>query len=147
MSASAGTVALWGRIVGTQSTERYFFGHTSSPSGWVDRIQLYMDSGDNKLDLGLGDSHTRDTDIMTLSADTWYHIALTWDGSNYVVYVDGDNDANGTYTGLSSLGSIADIGNDGNASYRTEAFQGLLDQVRVYDKALSQSEVQDLAGE
>jgi hypothetical protein len=147
MSASAGTVALWGRIVGTQSAERYFFGHTSSPSSWVDRIQLYMDNSDNQLDLGLGDTHTKDTNIATLSADTWYHIALTWDGSNYVVYVDGDNDANGTYTGLSSLGSIADIGNDGNASHRTEAFQGLLDQVRVYDKALSQSEVQDLAGE
>ena len=106
-----------------------------------------MDGGNNQLDLGLGDSHTRDTNIATLSADTWYHIALTWDGTNYIVYIDGDNDANGTYSGLSSIGSYADIGNTGNSSDRAEAFQGKLDQVRIYDKVLSQSEIQDLAGE
>jgi hypothetical protein len=149
MSASTGTISLWGRIEGTQSDTRYFFGHTTgtTPAGWPNRIQLYMDNSDNQLDLGLGDSHTRDTNIATLSADTWYHIALTWDGTNYIVYIDGDNDANGTYTGLSSLNSIADIGNDGNSGYRIEAFQGKLDQVRMYDKVLPQSEIQDLAGE
>jgi len=149
MSASVGTIALWSRIEGTQSDMRYLFGHTSgsTPASWPDRIQIYLSDGDNQLDLGLGDNHDRHTNIQTLSADTWYHIALTWDGSNYVVYVDGDNDANGTYTGLSTLNSIADIGNDGNAGYRIEAFQGLLDDVRFYDEVLSQSEVQDLAGE
>ena len=149
MSVSAGTVSVWGRMEGTQLGTRYFFGHTtgSSPANWENSIQLYMDNGDNNLDLGFGGVHPKHANIMTLSANTWYHIALTWDGSNYIVYVDGDNDANGTYTGLSTLNSIADIGNDGNAGYRIEAFQGLLDDVRFYDEVLSQSEVQDLAGE
>jgi hypothetical protein len=85
---------------------------------------------------------------MTLSANTWYHIALTWDGTNYVVYVDGIEKASDTYTGLSTLNSsLADIGNDGNTGWRTEAFQGKLDDVRIYDRALSQSDVNDLAGE
>ena len=148
LSASAATVSLWARIVGTQSGCRYFFGHTSSPPSWASRIQLYMDNGDNQLDLGLGDTHTKTTNITTLSANTWYHIALTWDGTNYVVYVDGLSKASGTYTGLSSLGSYADIGNNGDTTgtYRVEAFQGLLDEVRMYDQALSEYDVADLAG-
>jgi len=146
MSASAGTISLWGRMEGTQSGCRYFFGHTYNPPGWTSTIQLYMDGGNNQLDLGLGDTHAKDTNIQTLSTNTWYHIALTWDDGDYVVYVDGDNDANGTYTGLSNIGSIADIGNNGNYS-DPEAFQGKLDQVRIYDRALSESEIEDLAGE
>jgi len=148
MSASAATVSIWARIEGTQSGCRYFFGHTSSPPSWVDRIQIYMDNNDMQLDLGLGDTHTKATNIATLSVDTWYHVALTWDGTNYVVYVDGVSRASGTYTGLSGLGSYADIGNNGDTSgtYRVEAFQGLLDEVRVYDEALSKYEVADLAG-
>jgi hypothetical protein len=146
MSASAGTVSVWGRMEGTQSGCRYFFGHTYNPPDWTSTIQLYMDGGNNQLDLGIGDTHAKDTNIMTLSADTWYHIALTWDGTNYVVYVDGIEKASGTYTGLSTLNSIADIGNTGNSSYRTEAFQGLLDEVRIYDGALSKYDIEDLAG-
>ena len=148
MSASAGTVSVWGRIEGTQLGERYFFGHTSGsgPSGWVDRMQIYMDNDDNQLDLGLGDSHTTAINIQTLSANTWYHIALTWDGGDYVVYVDGIEKASGTYTGLSTLNSIADIGNNGNTTYRVSAFQGKLDDVRVYDGALSKYDIADLAG-
>ena len=104
-----------------------------------------MDEGDNKLDLGLGDQHNKDVDIVTLSADTWYHIALTWDGTNYVVYVDGVSEASGTYTGLSTLNSIADIGNTGNSNERIETFQGLLDEVRIYDRVLSADDVNDLS--
>jgi len=147
MSLSAGTIALWGRIEGTQTDSRYFFGHSTgtTPANWANRIQIYMDNSDNQLDLGLGDTHTKATGIATLSADTWYHIALTWDGTNYIVYVDGFNEANGTYTGLPALNSIADIGNDGNSGYRIESFQGLLDEVRIYDRVLSADDVNDLA--
>ena len=145
MSVSAGTVSVWGRMEGTQSGHRYFFGHTSGD--WEDSIQLYMDNTNNNLHLGFGGVHPKHANIMTLSVNTWYHIALTWDGSNYEVYVDGVSKANGTYTGLSSLNSLADIGNDGNTGYRIEAFQGFLDQVRVYNKELSQSEVEALADE
>ena len=62
-----------------------------------------------------------------------------------MVYVNGDNKVNGSYTGLTSLNSIADIGNDGNSGCRIESFRGLLDEVRIYDRALSQSDVNDLA--
>ncbi len=149
ISLAAGTIAMWGNLRPEPQAPatRYFFGHTTIPV-WNSRIQLYMDNADTVLDLGLGDSHNRHKDIMSLTAETWYHVALTWDGGNYVVYVDGQEKANGTYVGLDALNTVADIGNDGRTDEtgRTEAFNGLLDDVRIYDRALSEDEVAELAG-
>jgi hypothetical protein len=104
-----------------------------------------MDNADTMLDLGLGDSHARHQEIMSLTTETWYHVALTWEGGNYAVYVNGEEKANGSYTGLDALNTVADIGNDGNTDGRTEAFNGLLDDVRIYDRALSADEMSQLA--
>ena len=149
ISLAAGTIAMWGNLRPEPQAPdtRYFFGHTTIPP-WSDRIQLYMDSADTVLDLGLGDSHSRHQDIMSLTTETWYHVALTWDGGNYVVYVNGAAMADGDYAGLDVLNTVADIGNDGRTddTGRTEAFNGLLDDVRIYDRALSEDEVAELAG-
>ncbi|MHC4738395.1 MAG: LamG-like jellyroll fold domain-containing protein, partial [Planctomycetota bacterium] len=145
MSASAGSISLWGKFPGTRTGIRYFFGHTSIPAtGYSDRIQLFMDNDDTQLDLGLGDTHFRHTDIMALSVDTWYHIVLTWEAGNYKVYVDTDVKASGAYTGLNTLGSVASIGNDGRQTPDDGAFYGLLDDVRVYNYKLEQDDVNDL---
>jgi hypothetical protein len=91
--------------------------------------------------LGLGDSHSVNTSIAALNSNTWHHIVLTWNQGNYVVYVDGVQRAAGSYSGLTSLNTFADIGNDGNLSYRNEGFNGLIDKVRMYNRALSAGEV------
>ena len=136
---------IWGNLAEPYPTNRddasYFFGHTTQPS-YANRIQLYMDGNNTILDLGLGDSHTRRTDIVELQTEIWYHVALTWDSGRYVVYLDGEEIAAGSYTGLTALHNFMDIGNDGNpVSQNTEAFAGLLDEVRLYDHALSADEV------
>jgi len=146
LSASQGTVSLWGRLAPDPqpSRVRYLFGHSASQS-YRNRIQLYMDNSDRQLDLGLGDSHTRATDIQTLLPETWYHIALTWDRGNFIVYVDGLAKATGTYAGLSNpLTILADIGNNGRV--HDQSFNGLIDDVRFYDYALSAAETAYLAG-
>jgi len=142
MLASSGTIAIWGYLSAPQPAQtRYFFGHTTQPS-YNNRIQLYMDGANTELDLGLGDTHTRQTNIMILELETWYHVALTWDGGKYVVYVNGEEVASGTYTGLAGIHDFAWIGNDGNpVSEGTEAFGGLLDEVRIYNRALNAVEI------
>jgi len=142
MSATVGTVAVWGNLNEPQPSQvRYFFGHTTQPS-YNNRVQLYMDGSNTELDLGLGDSHTRQTNIMVLETETWYHVALTWDNGNYVVYVDGEEVATGTYTGLAAIHPFAWIGNDGDpVSEGTEAFGGMLDEVKLYDRALTADQI------
>jgi hypothetical protein len=140
MSATAGTVAMWGVLADPQPAQnKYFFGHTTQPQ-WANRIQLYMNDGDNFLDLGLGNSHTVDTDIIELPMEEWVHVALTWDSDNYVVYINGEDVVNGTYAGLSDIYPIANIGNNGTSG-PDKGFAGLLDEVRLYDYALNAAEI------
>jgi len=72
----------------------------------------------------------------------WYHIALTWNSGSYVVHLNGSEIATGTYGGLTSLPSTADIGNNGGSS--KQSFHGLMGDVQVYDKSLSTIEIQQL---
>jgi hypothetical protein len=145
MSATAGTVAMWGLLTDPQPAQtKYFFGHTTQPQ-WSNRVQLYMNDGDNLLDLGLGDSHNRQNDIVDLPMDQWLHVALTWDSNDYVVYLNGENVATGTYTGFTDVNEVANIGNDGSRE-PYEAFAGLLDEVVIYSRALSDGEIRYLAG-
>jgi len=137
-SASSGTVELWAKAEGFVLADpaQYLFGHTINP-GWSSRIQLYTDDTLGNLNLGLGDSHSTALDIQALNTATWYHIVLTWDGTNYVVYVDSVSKATGTYAGLTSIESFADIGNAGQALERIEAWNGIIDEVRVSNSVRS----------
>ncbi len=143
MSASAGTFMVWGRMSEPQPSQtRYFFGHTTQPA-YGSRIQIYMDTDTMDLDLGLGGAHAHNTDIVRLNTEQWYHVALTWNGTTYGLYLDGQTIATGPYTGLSAIADIAWIGNDGNPDTQgTEAFAGWLDEARLYNRALSLDEIQ-----
>lgn len=148
-SASRGTISLWCKLHPDPQPTRhvYLFGHSTSPY-YSNRIQLYTNNGDRALDLGLGDSHAIATGLQTLLPQTWHHIALTWDDGSYSVFVDGILKTEGTYTALTSLNSTADIGNDGrlDGSQRHEAFNGLIDDVQLYDYPLAAPEMGYLAG-
>jgi hypothetical protein len=143
MLTTAGTVALWGYLDDPQPGQtRYFFGHTTIPS-WANRIQIYMDDPANMLDIGLGNTHSHARDLLSLETQTWYHIALTWDDAGTcVVYVNGEEMTRGPYSGLNTLNTEADIGNDGDRDGRDEGFGGLIDEVRLYNRALTQDEIQ-----
>ncbi|MHC4535849.1 MAG: LamG domain-containing protein [Planctomycetota bacterium] len=140
MLATTGTVTMWGLLADPQPAHtKYFFGHTTQPQ-WANRVQLYMDEGDNLLDIGLGNSHTRDTDIMELPMEEWLHVALTWDSGHYMVYVNGEEVSSGAYIKLSEIHPTANIGNDGSLG-PYEGFAGLLDEVRLYDHTLNDAEI------
>jgi hypothetical protein len=70
-----------------------------------------------------------------LGLGNWTHLAMTWDGSQLRLYVDGAEIANRAAPGtlLTSTGQLRIGGN----SLRGEFFAGLIDEVRIYDRALS----------
>jgi hypothetical protein len=76
-----------------------------------------------------------------LPAATWTHLALTYDGAQLRLYVDGVQRASKTVTGAmpNSSGPLR-IG--GNSVWTSEWFKGELDELRVYNRALSASEIQ-----
>ncbi len=143
-NAASGTIAILVNAESFSNTKHFLFGHATQP--WSNRIQLYCNSSGG-LTLGLGDNSSLHTNIQDLSPNQWYHVALIWDSGNYTVYIDGIEKAIGMYTGLNTLNAFADIGNNGNISARSEAFAGLIDDVRIYNRALAANEVAALYDE
>ncbi len=122
LSAASGTIETWVWNI----SGGYIFGH-SDQTTWAQRIQLYTNSN-QPLDLGLGNSHTTAQNIYNLGA-SWNHIALTWDGVNYQVFVNGTLRRSGTYSGLNTISNTADIGNDGRT--QGSGWDGIIDEFRI----------------
>jgi len=77
-----------------------------------------------------------------LSPNRWYHIVMTYDGSFLRSYVDGVNDGTLSYTGnIRISGFPLLIGRYGNPH---STFRGMIDDVRIYNRALSTTEIQQL---
>jgi len=77
-----------------------------------------------------------------ISNDQWYHIAGTNDGANMKIYVNGLLKATLSSTGASGVDNDAMIGFDDVAS---TYFEGLIDDVRIYNRALTDEELQGLS--
>ena len=137
MSVSSGTLSLWGKAQ-SFSDIQYFFGHTTTPA-FSDLIQIYINDTDGNLGLGLGDDHVKAENISKLNTNTWYHLVLTWDDSQYTVYVNGSNTSYGSYSGLSTLNESVDIGNNGDSNTRNQALDGSIDEVRISNTNRNQS--------
>ncbi|GAE63688.1 T9SS type A sorting domain-containing protein [Chryseobacterium indologenes] len=73
-----------------------------------------------------------------LNANTWYHVAATYDGTTMKLYINGTLDASKAQTGsVSSNGSF----NVGYLYETSRNFNGKIDEVRVWKRALSQTEI------
>ncbi|NIP28301.1 MAG: hypothetical protein GWN67_03960, partial [Phycisphaerae bacterium] len=78
----------------------------------------------------------------TINTDQWYHVAGTNDGTNLKLYVDGLLKSSVPSAGYTGESNNAYIGADSISSFY---FNGLIDDVRIYDRAVSESEFQDIA--
>jgi hypothetical protein len=93
----------------------------------------------NQAEFTNGDGLTR------LNTGEWYHIAYTYDGSTARSYVNGELDFERAHAGAVAIDtSVLAIG----AGYwqNNEYFAGILDEVRVYDRALDQDEAKQNYG-
>jgi hypothetical protein len=76
----------------------------------------------------------------TLPLNTWTHVATTYDGARLRLFVNGAQVTSAAQTGtLRSSSNPLQIG--GNAFFG-QYFSGRIDEVRVYDTALTASEIQ-----
>jgi hypothetical protein len=85
-----------------------------------------------------GERNARATAALALN--TWTHLATTYDGATLRLYVNGTQAAATALTGAMAV-STGPLKIGGNALW-SEWFAGLIDDVRVYDRALSATEIQ-----
>ena len=80
-----------------------------------------------------------------LALNTWTHIATTYDGAVQRFYVNGVLVGTANPIVAPSLNTIVQSNGalriGGNASSTGEFFQGLIDEVRIYNRALSVTEI------
>ena len=79
------------------------------------------------------------TSISSLELNQWQHVVGTADGTNCRLYINANlivtDGCSGTGSGTTRIGEHSAGG---------RAFNGLIDDVRIYDRALSASEIERL---
>lgn len=84
------------------------------------------------------------TGSTVMSVGTWYHLAVVWDGSTCVGYINGEQEFTKSSTGSANSSPNhlkKDIGSENGTSRK---FNGLIDDVRIYHTALSADDIKDL---
>jgi len=78
----------------------------------------------------------------TLNA--WHHVVATWDGKQLRMYLDGELQAERNRVGLPNPNPYpVMIGNFEYPSCHGGNFGGLIDEVRIYNRAITEREVVD----
>jgi hypothetical protein len=83
-----------------------------------------------------------------LNTEEWTHVAATWDGGSMRLYKNGEVVGNTPRSGTLTSGPVVEIsiGNQpAGAQGGLRPFDGVIDEVRIYDRALKQEEIQALA--
>jgi len=138
---SSGTIVAWakydtldGILVSSMDwdTERYGY--------------ILLVHADGSITFAIGDDVGRDrldTPAGVISTGTWYHIVGTWDGANLKVYVDGSLVKTAPQTRNSVQNYNTYIGSN-VFGVDLRWMDGIIDEVRIYNRALSQAEIKRL---
>jgi concanavalin A-like lectin/glucanase superfamily protein/chitobiase/beta-hexosaminidase-like protein/parallel beta helix pectate lyase-like protein/uncharacterized protein DUF6298/collagenase-like protein with putative collagen-binding domain/uncharacterized protein DUF1565 len=99
----------------------------------------YCGSGNPLGGFSGGSDHNTVCQASPLPVNTWTYLALTYDGATLTLYRNGAAVAGAAVSGApSSTTETLQIG----ASQYGEYFQGRIDEVRIYNKALTATEIQ-----
>jgi hypothetical protein len=108
-----------------------------------------LDIADGKLQLSINAGnvyHGRVTSKEELPRGRWVHLAATFDGLHALVYVDGKPSGSAGYRmGIPDEQTPLLIGASASSSGASSFLGGLLDEVRLYERALAPGEVEALA--
>lgn len=80
----------------------------------------------------------------TFSTDVWYHVVGVDDGSNLIIYVNGNSIGSGSRATRISGNWPIRIGRRGEQS---SYFNGTIDNVRIYEQALNSAQIKKLYAE
>ncbi len=138
------TIEFWFLLKGDSSDNEYprpvSKGQTAGADGaygvWIRDTRSPIDIGFRSVTLVPNNIQWKN--LPDYNDDAWHHVAVTYDGQKGKLYVDGVN-----YTDLPVSGDLAQtedplhIGDGNNQRH----FNGALDEVRIYNRALDENEV------
>ena len=111
-------------------------------------LEFYIRGGNYDDDQGVYEKASAQIPTPDNWAGSWHHIAGTFDGTTLKLYLDGKEAASATssfgiVSGPNPVGIGADLTYDAQNPNVPATFKGIIDNVRIYNKALSLEELND----
>ena len=134
------TTPPWGIIMGYQPVDKEGLDENhESPFIWV------YEGVNIKYGFGSGDQrHYSIVDSVILNRKTWYHIATTFDGTNYRLFVNGEEVHNTTnFAGKTPYPTPVRFIGGAHVGHQRGRFFGKIDEVRMWRFAKTQVEIQE----
>ena len=136
------TMNFWMRVDAFYEREQHPLSHGNWENRWKISISNRRLRWTVKTTAGV-----KDLDSETeLSTNVWYNVTVLYSGSDFEVYLNGDLDAFTSWSGtILQTGINLTVGQvlPNNQGFN---FNGVLDDIRIYNYALSVQQIQDLAG-
>lgn len=129
-SASIFTVSAWMKRGPSTSGDGYDSIYSSDAGFFLNQQKLNWWDGSDRVG-----------GATVVSMGMWHMVSIVSDGTNLTVYLDGVSD--GTAVTGANLPTNAGVGIGGH-TYGPEYFNGVIDDVRVYNRALSPTEIRQL---
>jgi len=143
------TLSAWVRLSSLGSTQ-YIITSDNQTSNYYG--VWFCVGNTNRLGIVYGDGGTPDSSNIRkkagttfLSTDTWYHVAAVIKGATDMdIYINGVDDG-GSYSGTGgSLAYSSGSALIGNRHNLMDPFNGKIDDVRIYNRALNEEEIEQL---
>jgi hypothetical protein len=140
---SALTVSAWVKLARASASKAVIFDHFSGSPYYGYGLQL-RDGGHFAFKVAYNVNGLTPVSNNTLPIGQWVHLLGTWDGSDYTMYFNGALDKTGAMAGPLSYTESVNPTIGRRAISATQLFNGSIDDVRVYNRALSATEAQEL---
>jgi len=118
-----------GKTVGSGGANSYELGYAATSHEWFFVI------GSSTANTLVGET--------AATLDTWTHLVGAWDGSIMTLYVNGAFNASTTRTVIESDTHGITIGCDVNSETYNQNLNGVIDEVRIYNRVLSSDEARE----
>jgi hypothetical protein len=85
-------------------------------------------------------------DIPQFSKDVWHHVVAVYDGANLIIYIDGEEAGRKAVSGPipTATGAKLFIGTKHETAPPGDRWYGMMDELRIINKALTPQEVKEL---
>jgi hypothetical protein len=129
------TISTWVKVSDSGDSKTIIDARDASDDG----VRIRVDASENII----YELNTRDLTSTNTFAGEWVHIVATYDGTTQKLYINGSLDKSATTSQTISTTTKAKIGSR-NFSDRANEFLGKIDELAIWDRALTAAEVTEI---
>jgi len=133
------TFVAWVKYISdTGTVQQIFEGRTSTG-------EIYIEGDFPTLNFVITDDSGTEHEIstsLTGGLKVWYHIVGTYDGNVQRLFINGEEVASASWSNTFTITTGISLGKDYEAD--VQYFNGIIDEVRIYNRALSEEEIKML---